>query len=518
MRMNRKALWLVSILIGLSFAGMLYIQARYMVDMVNMSRDQFSAAVSRSLDQASRAMERRETFSYLQRIAFDDGYHIDSVPDLAGQIPAAATGVRTLPDSLFIFPTPITIRKIVTTNLTDEDKLIGSRRTLDEAALAFQKYVREAFLYQKEVLDEVVFTVLYGASESRFEDRVDFDQLTMEVTRALKRNGITMPYHLSVNTADGREIYHCPCYESEEGEATFQAVLFRNDPVDKMGVMVVNFPEFGQIAAAASRHVFPAIIFTTVLFLTFIVAVWLNFRQKQVAEMRNDFVHNMTHEFKTPLSSISLAAQMLADRSVPKSETLLERLAGTIVSESRRLRMQVDKVLQMSLIDNHNLNLKFSDLDIASVVENVTSIFSLKVQQNGGEIITRLEAAKDGIYADEMHFTNVIYNLLDNAVKYKRNDVPLRLEIHTYNPTPHKVCVSITDNGIGIASDALRHVFDRFYRVSTGDKHDVKGFGLGLAYVKAIVDHHRGSIHCESTLGRGTTFTITLPVIEEEEA
>jgi two-component system phosphate regulon sensor histidine kinase PhoR len=228
--------------------------------------------------------------------------------------------------------------------------------------------------------------------------------------------------------------------------------------------------------------------------------------------MKNDFINNMTHEFKTPISTISLAAQMLQDQSVAKSPEMFGKLSGVISSETKRLRFQVDKVLQMSMFDDKNTaSLKMKELDANELLSGIINTFAVKVEQNGGTITSRLEAEDPFIFVDEMHFTNVVFNLMDNAMKYRRSDVPLSLEISTKN-VGDKFVLSIKDNGIGISKDNLKRIFDKFYRVHTGNVHDVKGFGLGLAYVKQMVKAHRGSIRAESELGVGTTFIIVLPL------
>jgi two-component system phosphate regulon sensor histidine kinase PhoR len=228
--------------------------------------------------------------------------------------------------------------------------------------------------------------------------------------------------------------------------------------------------------------------------------------------MKNDFINNMTHEFKTPISTISLAAQMLQDQTVAKSPEMFGRLSGVISSETKRLRFQVDKVLQMSMFDDKNTaSLKMKELDANELISGIINTFAVKVNQNGGTITSNLEAKDPFIYVDEMHFTNVVFNLMDNAMKYKRPDVPISLEVRTWN-SGDNFMLSIKDNGVGISKDNLKKIFDKFYRVHTGNVHDVKGFGLGLAYVKQIVRAHRGSIRAESGVGVGTTFIIVLPL------
>jgi K+-sensing histidine kinase KdpD len=202
---------------------------------------------------------------------------------------------------------------------------------------------------------------------------------------------------------------------------------------------------------------------------------------------------------------------MLADSKLQKSSDTYERLSDVIYSETKRLRFQVEKVLQMSLYDGGNIALKLQTLDANDVIDSVVQTFNIKVTQNGGSIETKLEAQNPNVRVDEMHFTNIVFNLMDNAVKYKRDDVPLHLQVSTWNDSDH-LFVQISDNGIGVQKEDLKRIFDKFYRVHTGNTHNVKGFGLGLAYVHKMVKLHRGTIKATSEFGKGTSFTITLPL------
>ena len=258
----------------------------------------------------------------------------------------------------------------------------------------------------------------------------------------------------------------------------------------------------------------PSILFTIVLLVTFIFTIVVIFRQKRYSEIKNDFINNMTHELKTPIASISLAAQMMNDNSVTKSPQMMSHLGGVINDESKRLRFLVEKVLQMSMFDRQDATFKKKELDLNEMVENIANSFSLRVEHTGGKIYTEIEAVDSAIYVDEVHFQNVINNLLDNAVKYRKPDKPIDIYLRTWNDDEH-LYLSIKDTGIGIKKDNLKKVFDKFYRVHTGNVHDVKGFGLGLAYVKKIVDLHQGEIKVDSEYGKGTKFTIKLPVLKE---
>ena len=245
----------------------------------------------------------------------------------------------------------------------------------------------------------------------------------------------------------------------------------------------------------------PSFAFTFILLVTFLFTIITAFRQKKLTEMKNDFINNMTHEFKTPISTISLAAQM--------------HISGVINDETKRLRFQVEKVLQMSMFDRQKTLMKLHNVDVNDLVAGVMSTFKLKVEKYGGVIDADLEAEDAIVSVDEMHFTNVIFNLLDNAVKYRREEEPLSLFIRT-RTVGDKVEISIRDNGIGIKREDLKKIFDKFYRVSTGNRHDVKGFGLGLAYVHKIITDLKGDIRVESEINQGSTFIITLPLIKNK--
>ena len=258
----------------------------------------------------------------------------------------------------------------------------------------------------------------------------------------------------------------------------------------------------------------PSIALVALILSIFIVAIIIIFRQKQLNNMKNDFVNNMTHELKTPISTISLASQMLQDPGVGKTPETLKHISNVIKDETKRLSLQVEKVLQMAIFEKDKSILKLNEISINSLIKDIISNFSLKVTSKGGQITSNLKATNDMALIDEVHFTNVIFNLMDNALKY--SDKSLLLTIETWNEKEN-LFISIEDNGIGISKDDLKRIFEKFYRVSTGNLHNVKGFGLGLAYVKKIVSEHKGSIKVESEINIGTKFTITIPTLKNYE-
>ncbi len=498
--MKRSYIWLICLLVCIAFIALLYLQGSYAKAMVRMRQEQFSENVLRSLDQASRELEKAETFRYLQKV-------------LAQHKTGKAETVH--PDSFRLtdYMLPLDTFSHSAGNISLGSLGMNKYNRMAETISNLQKQAREALIYEQGVLDEVIFTVMYTASKQRFQDRLNPAVLDGCLRNALQANGITLPFHFIVYTSDGREVYRCEDYtEADNITNTYQQTLFRSDPMGQMGTVVIHFPDQASYIRGVASYVAPAMGFTVILLITSLITIYLVVRQKRISEMKNDFVHNMTHEFKTPISTISLAAQMLADKSVHKSEETYERLGGVIDGETRRLRYQVEKVLQMSLFDNNNIALKLQELDANEITENVVDTFSLKVSQIGGTLDMRLEAYNPFINADEMHFTNIIFNLLDNAFKYRKEDRPLAIQVHTFNQGETHFCISIADNGIGIQKDNLKRIFDKFYRVHTGDQHNVKGFGLGLAYVQKMVELHHGTIKASSEPDKGTKFTITLPL------
>ena len=206
---------------------------------------------------------------------------------------------------------------------------------------------------------------------------------------------------------------------------------------------------------------------------------------------------------------------MLNDPAVGKSPAMFKHISGVINDETKRLRFQVEKVLQMSMFERQKATLKMKEVDANELINGVINIFRLKVEKYNGTLDAELNAEDPIVYVDEMHFTNVIFNLLDNAVKYKKPEGDLKLKVRTWNESG-KLHISIEDNGIGIKKENLKKIFDKFYRVHTGNLHDVKGFGLGLAYVKKIITDHKGTIRAESELNVGTRFIIVLPLFKDE--
>ncbi len=501
--MKKRTVFILGLIMGFSFLALLALQLMYLEEMVSMRRTQFDESVKRSLYNAAHKLELNETMAYLEK----DIAQAEKTAQMGKQGVGIVTHQYNYKNDGLV--SSFEMRTIVV------PKRPKQNNNITDASRSLQEVIRSRYVHQRSLMEEVIYKMLYTASDKPLEQRINFQNLDRELHAELQNNGIDIPYHFAVSTSDGREVYRCSDYEAAGEEHSYSQILFSNDPPNKMGVLKIHFPTMNSYIFSSVRFVIPALFFTIVLCVTFIYTLFIIFRQKKVTELKNDFINNMTHEFKTPISTISLAAQMLTDNSVSKSPQMLQHITGIISDESRRLRFQVEKVLQVSLFDEQKASLKTRELDVNELVTGVVNTFALKVEKNAGTIVTQLEASDPVILADEMHITNVVFNLMDNAVKYKRDDESLRLTIKTWNEQD-KFCLSIQDNGLGIKKENLKRIFDRFYRVHTGNVHDVKGFGLGLAYVKKVIQDHRGTISVESELGVGTKFIIVLPLLNSK--
>lgn len=486
--MKKSTIWLLTIVMAFTFGGLLYIQIMYMEKMSRMRHEQFDENVKRSLSATANYLERQETLHYLE----EDIEDIEAA--FYSDYSAAAQPVAG--DSLY-------------NANKGNDLLLPTASSISNQYKHAQEIIRNQYLYQKGLLNEVILNIMREAPRRQAMERADSTMIKDKLKEELASCGVILPFDVKLATA-GNTIYRSPGFTSDVNENdVYTQMLFPTS--DKHYYLYVYFPTKGDYIYNSIRFLIPTLSFTLILLIVFLYTIILAFRQKRITEMKNDFINNMTHEFKTPISTISLAGQMLADDSVRKSPGMLKHLSNVITDESKRLRFQVEKVLQMSMFDRTQPNLKLTEVDVNSIVEQVVHTFKIKVEKFGGSIKMGLTASDSTVYVDEMHLTNVIFNLLDNAVKYMREDVEPQLKITTAD-TNGKLEIRISDNGIGIKKEHLKKIFEKFYRVPTGNRHDVKGFGLGLAYVYKIITEFKGGIKVESEYGEGTTFTITLPL------
>lgn len=275
---------------------------------------------------------------------------------------------------------------------------------------------------------------------------------------------------------------------------------------DEMLIIVV--PQIKTLVFKDMTYlIIAAIVFTVIILSAFYLTVNTMIRQKKLSEIKNDFINNMTHEFKTPLATISLAVDAIRNQKVQRDTEKIGYFSSIIKEENQRMNRQVETILKSALMDRQEVQLNLKPLHVHEIIRDVADNFILRLQEKQGMLETDLSATEDLIEGDEVHISNLITNLMDNAVKYSKDNVPPIVRLIT-SSTSKKFIIRIEDNGIGMSRETLKRIFEKFYRAHTGNIHNVKGFGLGLSYVKNVVEAHHGIIKAESTLGKGSCFTI----------
>lgn len=280
-------------------------------------------------------------------------------------------------------------------------------------------------------------------------------------------------------------------------------------------ILIVVIPNIKTVVFRELRwKIGMAILFTIIIFTAFFLTVNTMLRQKKLSEIKNDFINNMTHEFKTPLATISLAVDALKNEKVQTDPQRMKYFSGIIKEENQRMHRQVETILKAALMEKQEVELMLSPVHAHEVIREIAENFTLQLEEKQGKVELSLAATEDLIMADEVHFSNLINNLIDNAVKYSKQHVPPQIFISTFSDK-RKLTITFEDNGIGMSKETIRRIFEKFYRAHTGNLHNVKGFGLGLSYVKTMVEAHGGSIRAESTVGKGSTFTVEIPLRRE---
>ncbi|HRF22531.1 MAG TPA: HAMP domain-containing sensor histidine kinase, partial [Chitinophagaceae bacterium] len=254
-----------------------------------------------------------------------------------------------------------------------------------------------------------------------------------------------------------------------------------------------------------------AILFTLVILAAFYLTFITMLRQKKLAKIKNDFINNMTHEFKTPIATISLAVDAMRNDKVISNKEKLGYFSGIIKEENQRMNRQVETILKASQLERQEVELALKPFHVHELIKDVADNFRLQLEDKKGRIDLSLHASNDLMDVDEVHFSNLINNLLDNAIKYCKENVPPVVKVFTQS-NAKKLILKVEDNGIGMNRETVKKIFERFYRAHTGNLHNVKGFGLGLSYVKTMVEAHAGEIKVESTLGKGSIFTVEFPL------
>ena len=516
--MSKKIILWLSVIMSIALLGLIFMQGRWITEASKLKENHFNQLVRQSIDDVVLRLETDELSIVKSHFELPEQ---KLPPHFKRQMKdefsrSQSQNMSSEPASMdYNISLDVDVNGRYSINTYRQDTLVSAMNghallasdhwdPLTSAMIAIRAELQNRIEEQNKALMRTIF------EDMPIEQRVNWQRLDASLMQNFEERGISQEFEFAIVNSQGKIVYCTPGYdESTSVEMQYQKRLFPNDVHAKTNYLTVYFPKHPNYISESLGLVVPSIIFTILVSVLSIYTLVIIFRQRKLDIIKNDFINNMTHEFKTPISTISLAAQMLKDTSISISTASLKRISGVIFDESNRLSFQVEKILQMAAFDKGKANLKLKPMNINPIISKVVENFRLKVENANGELNEQAEAQNDLVNIDEVHFTNVIFNLLDNAFKYRRG-VPI-LYVKTWNKN-NGIIISIKDNGLGISKENLNRIFEKFYRVPTGNLHDVKGFGLGLAYVKKIVDDHGGLITVESELNVGTKFDIFLPL------
>ncbi|MGB0136477.1 MAG: sensor histidine kinase [Flavobacteriales bacterium] len=489
-RFIRVLIWVIS----LAFLGLIAVQVFWIREAIALRKQEFGENVTHALEEVVEYLELSDP------LAENPGSGVLSDSDLpyfytgAGEIDSLLTvTVVETPDDFILLPSD-TSGLMTETDPTDQE-----------------------ILRQSGLLEDVLGGVVSLEVLVDIGDRVDPAVLDSALHAEMLNHGIKAEFAYGVfNRSNQARIIPDDMRDMQETLVAdgFSRQLF-SDGLSEVHFLKVYFPHQQRyviktmwVMLAISGVLMLGIIFA------FLFTISTIFRQKQLSEIKNDFINNMTHELKTPISTISLACEALGDPDMSKSESARKNFVGMIKDENKRLAVLVENVLRSAILDKGDMELKIEQLNMHDLVKGVIHNIAIQVNKKGGTIKQDLSAVNPVVEGDKVHLTNVVYNLIDNALKYS-NHSPV-VSIFTED-REGGIQLYIQDNGIGISKENQQKIFDKLYRVPTGNLHDVKGFGLGLSYVKTIVEKHEGTIFVESELNKGSTFTIFIPARHEAE-
>lgn len=508
--MKRKYLIILITLFSLTAALLVVVQIFQTNKVVKLNENLFSISVGNAMDDMISDLNRMKVEDYIGK---NDRYillKLKRIQDLnAKMMTLTSDNVELFMDSTkvklnVITKDSATIKDVA--KVTSEEKeivarynqLLQNRNKLSKGDDFYNQFVNEISTY---LIDNILDNEHFNYSL--------LDSLT---TIKLQEYGIDAQPAIAVYSSHRDEfIYNNQNIDEKKLHQSPYRYSFHPD--DKSAAndyfIILSFPPtlffFNENNNFYAIMSIALIVFIIILFL---LSTRIILNQRKVDEMKNNFISNMTHEIKTPIATISLAAEMLQDHTISSDQASRDNFLSIISNENRRMQILVDTILQSSKMSNKNFSLNLKEMDINQTVDQVSKSLKMNIENRGGHLQLNLEASPSIIYADELHFTNLVYNLIDNAIKYSPKEVDITVSTHC---DATNTILSVRDKGLGISKENQKHIFEKFYRVSTGDVHNVKGFGIGLNYVMQIVKLHGGTITVNSELGQGSEFVVSIP-------
>lgn len=518
----------ISILIGLisiAVLGLIAVQGIWISNAYHLKEQQFRNLVNNSITGISNKLQETETIesivkeiNSLKDDTFGGQRDLKIIPDHDSK--GSSQGLKITPNNR-INPSHIQFNSQITISHsgTNFDSVWYSQEYYSEFQLdnnEIKKTLQQQLAPGRSKREKLVERIVEKLSKPArsIDERISEKSMQALVKNELFNNGIQLPFEFAVMDVNHSSKMQSKGFNPASNAKLFRGRLASGDLVSPPDLLVIYFPSEKNFLLKSLGFMGTAsAMLTLVMLIAFGYTLFIIFRQKNLTEMRSDFVNNMTHELKTPISTISLATQMLNDTSIPNSMKNIEHLSSVIHEESKRLSFQVEKVLQAAIFEKGRMSLKIRRMDAHEIINNVVRNFIIQVKNKNGQIIKNLDAGYAIVNIDEVHFANVILNLLDNAIKYTKGEP--HISVSTFNKKNYLV-IRIEDNGIGISKENQKRIFEKFYRIPTGNVHNVKGFGLGLSYVKKVIEEHGGKVTLESELNAGTTFELNIPIAKKE--
>ena len=543
--MNRMKFTGLIIMMLLSIIGIIWVQIVWIRNAVGIRNESFNNAVSVSLNNAANAIESSRKINFFNNFMLTDPPSLNnSSGDISGYLsiksyssePGNKISVKISKQTVtgnFDTGTMATVNKSFTFNgdtsfvsdsvafivgAPDESGKMSIVRRGEEANTNTNS--RANYIRQNEFLDWVKkrSSEFQNMSDQmiseiyQWEKALEFDNKEVEyaLKQSLAYGGIQTPYEYAI-IKDGivQDGSFKKSGKSDFLKSKYMVRLFSGSIIRQNLIISVIFPERTNYVLGSMAWILGgSMLFSLFILATFALSLFFIIRQKKISEMKSDFINNMTHEFKTPIATISLAADTITNPKVIKDETSIRHFIGMIKKENSRMNKKVETILQIASLDKKEIEFRFENVSLHTIIEHAIETIDIQVQQRNGKINLNLDATEPVVYGDSEHLTNLVNNLLDNAIKYS----PESPEIAVRTKSSEKgIILSVEDKGIGMTKAVQSKIFERFYRQSSGNVHDVKGFGLGLNYARAIIDAHRGNINVFSEPGKGSRFDIFLP-------
>lgn len=533
--MIKVKIWWLILAMGLSLVGLLVFQLSWLDDITSSNQQTFEIQVQDALQSVVVELEKKEAVDITI-----DNFHSDFIYKSLSSVDSSrlelieSTFEKKIVEvkdyqkdttlnkdwaSFYFSADTSDGLKNVAVSLEEDIKpnennivyVSGATDTLMQYKPAYEKRLKQ--ISKKSEYVQLALHELFSGAR-KLADRLDAVLLDSLISNNLKERGINLKYEFAVYDELQNQTIISNTDNPKVIRSGLKVSLFPSDILNDEGYLYLNFPnQQYYLWSNVWVTLLLSMLFIGIVVFSFGYAIYTIVRQKKLSEIKNDFINNMTHELKTPISTVALACEALRDPDIQSTEVLKDRYLGIIQEENKRLGAQVEKVLQMAVIDRKDFELKKETISLHELIDFAISHVKLQLDAKQGNINLKLDAVRDEMYADKMHLSHIIINLLDNAIKY--SDGSPEITIATCDKS-NGIEFIVSDNGIGISKDGLDKIFEKFYRVPTGNVHDVKGFGLGLSYVRDMVEAHGGHISAKSEQKKGSVFTVFIPYDEQQ--